>query len=743
MKEKKENIPNNFSKKYKIWLIVFFITFLALMVRIGWLQFVQGAWLKERAYKQQTINQIISPKRGTIYDSTGKKLALSSQVDTVTINPTRIKGDSDEETKQKKELLAKGLSEIFELDYTETLEKVNSTSSVQTIAKKVNKDKIDELEAWMKANKFTTGINIDEDTKRAYPYNTLAANLIGFCGTDNNGLQGIEKKWDDVLTGTPGKIVTSKDAIQEEIPDQGQTYISPENGSDIVLSIDVNIQTIIEEYLKEAVEDNDCEFGGTAIAMNPSTGDILAMASYPTYDLNSPYEINSETLKSIWDTLDSQTKSDNLEQMWRNRLVRDTYEPGSTFKLITAAIALEENITSEDVSNDFLCTGVEKVAGESIRCWRTNPHGPETLREALENSCNPALMQLGKRIGSSTLYKYYNAFGLFSKTGIATQGEGNSIFFNPDKIGPVELATMSFGQRINVTPIQLMAAVCAIVNDGELIQPRIVKQVINSDTGAITNIEPVKVRQVVSKSTSERMRKLMESVVTDGTGGKAKVAGYSVGGKTGTSEPPVGKKEQGYIASYLAIAPTEKPEIAILLALHKPRGESHQGGTICGPVISKMLTKILPYLGLTSEDVQTAAVEEPESISVSSTITVLDVRNKTVTEAEKILKQAGFTVKCSTSGDKNELVVADQVPSPGTKLTKDSVVLLYTTENTVRTSVNVPNLSGKTYSEAVSSLKEKNLNITCDTSTSGTVAKQSIAAGSSVEEGTVVKVEME
>lgn len=724
-------------KKFRIVLACLLILFLLLIFRLIWLQFVQGSDLKEQAYNQQTTDQIISTSRGTIYDSTGKTLAISTPTDTVTINPKKIVGSNDEETKAKKEKVAKAFSEIFELDYNETLEKVNSTSNVQTIAKKVDKDKIDKLKEWMETEKISTGINIDEDTKRVYPYNNLASNLIGFCGTDNTGIQGIEDSWNSVLQGTPGKITTSTDAIQEEIPDSNQTYIPAENGSDIVLTIDYYIQTVLEKYLKQAVEENHAD-SGTVVAMAPSTGDILGMACYPDYNLNTPFEPNTEELKATWDTLDSTAQSDALYNMWKNNVVSSPYEPGSPYKLITAATALEENITSEDVPNDFYCNGSIEVADRTISCWTQAHKGAKTLRQALQVSCNPSLIQLGRRIGAETLYKYYQAFGFFDKTGIELPQEASSTYWDLEDVGDVELATMSFGQRFTITPIQLVSAVSAIANDGILMKPRIVKQIINPETGTTTDIEPVQVRQVISKSTSERMRNLMKSVVDDGSGRLAKVEGYSIGGKTGTSEPQAGREDEGYIASYVAIAPTEKPEICLLIAVHNPNPNkegSHQGGQVCGPVVSQMLSEILPYLGLTSSNAQTSTDTVEEDTSYA---TVPDIRNKTVTEAEKILKQAGFTTKVNISGDKNSTLVTDQTPKPGSSIPKNSIIVLYTEENDTRVSVKVPDFKDKTLAQAENMAKANNLNIT--TEGSGTVISQSIMVDTAVEEGTIIKL---
>lgn len=718
-------------KKMKATLLIIIFILLALLARIAWLQFIDGGHLKELAYSQQTINQIISPKRGNIYDSTGKTLATSAQVDTVTINPSKIKADSDEATVALKEKIAKGFSDIFGLDYNEVLTKLNSTSSVETIIKKVEQNKITELKDWMNKNKITVGINIDEDSKRYYPYSNLASQLIGFCGEDNQGLSGLEYSWDSTLTGTSGKIVASKDASQGEIPNTEETYIAAENGSDITLTIDVNIQTIVEKYLKEAVEDNSCSRGGNVIVMNPSTGDVLAMASYPDYDLNTPFTPNS-TLAPTWDSLSSDEQKSALQTMWKSKSISDTYEPGSTFKVITSSVALEENITGTDIANNFVCTGAETFSdGTTIKCWRKTPHGYQTLRQALMNSCNPAFMQLGKKTGATTLYKYYKAFGLFDKTGIALSGEASSSFWSLDKVGSIELATMSFGQRFTITPLQMITAISAVANDGILMQPRIVKEVKNTDTGAISTVDSVQVRQVISKETSKQVKSMMESVVTDGTGKHAAVDGYSIGGKTGTSEPLAKNAQEGYVASYVAISPVEDTKIVLLLTLYDPQGDSYQGGQVAGPVVSQMLSEILPYLGIPSSITET---DEDDN----STKALPDVTNKTVTEAKKILESAGFNPKISISGDANSLLVKSQVPVAGTKLINGATVVLYSEENDTRTSVTVPDLKGMSAAQATNVLKAKNLNISIEGN--GYVTSQDYSKDSTVEEGTVIKV---
>ena len=724
------------TKKLRIILIVLVLIFLLLIGRIGFLQFVQGSQLKEAAYNQQAINQIISPKRGNIYDSTGKALAISAQVDTITINPAKIVGDNDEETKELKEKVAKAFSDIFSLDYNETLEKVNSSSQVETIVKKVEQEKVEKLKQWMEDNEVSVGINIDEDTKRYYPYDNLASNVIGFCGSDNQGLSGVESKWDSVLTGTPGKIVSSKGSDQQEIPDSEETYISAENGSDITLTIDLNIQTIVEKYLKQAVEENNCKKGGNAIVMNPQNGDILAMACYPDYNLNEPYTPN-ETLAKTYDSLSSEEKSEALYKMWANRSVSETYEPGSVFKLITSSVALEENITTTDKANDFNCIGYEEFEDASasqpirIKCWSANPHGEQTLREALEHSCNPAFMQLGKRIGASTLYKYYDAFGLFNSTNSGLYGEQSSIFQKLENVGPVELATMSFGQRLNITPLQMATAVCAIANDGVLLQPRIVKQITNTETGAITETPVTEVRQVISKQTADEVKSMMESVVTEGTGKHAAVSGYSVGGKSGTSEPTYTNTDAGYVASFVAISPIEDTQVVILVTLYDPPKNNHQGGTLVAPVVSQMLSEILPYLGIPSSD-------SAENVDTSNLIAVPEVRNKTVTEAQKILESAGFKVKTHVNGDANNTLVKDQTPKPGSYLSKNSIIVLYGEGSDVTTSITVPDLKGMNASQATTALRDKNLNISIEGK--GVVTSQDYLKDEQVQEGTIIKV---
>ena len=564
----------NVSRKRRI-IYTLFISFLILsllIIRIGFIQFVQGEELKAMAYQQQSLDRKINPKRGTIYDATGKNiLAVSATVETVSVNPTNIK----EEDKEK---VAKAFSEIFELDYEKTLAKVKKRSSIETIVKKVDKEKTDKLRIWMKENNITTGINIDEDTKRYYPNNELASHFIGFCGSDNQGLDGIEAKYEDVLKGTQGRIIKVTDAKGGEIGKEGEDYISAVDGKDIVVSIDMTIQSIAEKYLKQACIDNVCTDGGNVVMMNPKTGDILAMATYPSYNLNTPYEITDEELKSNWESLTATERSTNLQAMWRNKAIADTYEPGSTFKLITASAALQEGITTTDKEGEFSCTGEIEIAGVRIKCWRYyRPHGSESLRQALMNSCNPVFIGLGQKIGVSKYYEYLNKFGFLSKTGIELPGEAKGIFLKEDKVGPVELATISFGQRFEVTPLQMVTAVSAIANKGEKMKPRVVKQIIDTKTGEVEEKEPISEGKVIDEKTANDVLSMMESVVAEGTGKNAKVAGFRVGGKTGTSEDGVNTNK--YVTSFIGVAPISDPQVVVLVTLYNPTGEGgHQGG---------------------------------------------------------------------------------------------------------------------------------------------------------------------
>lgn len=576
-------------KKMRNGLFVVIVIIFLLTTRLGYIQLVWGAELNNQATSQQSQSRKITAKRGTIYDATGKyELAVSSSVEAVTINPTNI-------SKENKEKVAKALSDIFELDYEKVLKRLKKRSSIETIVKQVEKSKTDELRKWMEENQITRGINIDEDSKRYYPYGDLAAQVIGFCGNDNQGLDGIEAKYNDELKGTNGKIERQTNAAGESLGDE--EYISAIDGNSLILTIDMTIQSIVEKYLEEACIDNVCTDGGSIIAMNPKNGDILAMATYPAYDLNSPYEPHTDEQKAEWKNLDSQDRTTAMQKMWRNKAISDTYEPGSVFKTITSSAALEEGIVTDiDKQGQFCCTGGIEVAGVRIKCWRYyRPHGSESLRLALMNSCNPVFIGLGQKIGVTKYYEYLRKFGLFNKTGIKLPGEANSIFIKEEKAGPVELATISFGQRFEITPLQMVTAVSSIANKGTYIKPRIVKSIINSETGEKTDMPVETGEQIISKENAEKVLSMMNSVVSEGTGKNAKVEGYQVGGKTGTSEDGVNTGK--YVTSFCGVANTDDPEIVLLITLYNPTGEGgHQGGGVAAPVGGKILSEVLPYL---------------------------------------------------------------------------------------------------------------------------------------------------
>ena len=575
-------------KKMRNALFITIIIFILLTARLSYIQFIWGAELSQMASSQQAQSRSITAKRGTIYDSTGKYvLAMSSSVESVSVNPTNI-------TNENKEKVAKALSEIFELDYKTVLKKVSKKSSIETIVKKVDKEKADELRKWMEDTGISAGINIDEDSKRYYPYNDLAAQVIGFCGSDNQGLDGIEAKYDEVLKGVNGKIERQTNATGESLGEE--KYVAPVDGNSLTLTIDMTIQSIVEKYLEEACIDNVCTDGGSIIAMNPKNGDILAMATYPSYNLNTPFEPYSDELKASWETMEQKERTETLQGLWRNKAISDTYEPGSVFKLITASAALEEGITDTDNEGEFTCTGGIEVAGTRIKCWRYyRPHGSESLRQGLMNSCNPVFIGLGQKIGVTKYYEYLRKFGLFSKTGIMLPGEANSIFVKEEKAGPVELATISFGQRFEITPLQMITAVSSIANDGIYIKPRIVKSITDTTTGEVTEMPVETGEQIISKENAQKVLSMMNSVVSEGTGKNAQVVGYNVGGKTGTSEDGVNTGK--YVTSFCGLAETDDPKIALLITLYNPTGEGgHQGGGVAAPIGGKILSEVLPYL---------------------------------------------------------------------------------------------------------------------------------------------------
>ena len=651
-------------KRMRNMIFVVLIIMFGLAFRIGWIQFKMGNKLQHMAHLQQTLEREFNPKRGTIYDATGEKiLAVSASVESITVNPVNISSEN-------KEKVARKLSELFELDYEKVLKKVSKRSSIETIAKKVDKSKTDELRIWLDENNITTGVNIDVDTKRYYPYNSLAAQIIGFCGSDNQGLMGIEAKYDSELKGQNGSIVKLTDAKGGNLDDEGEEYVKAINGNDLILSIDATIQGIAEKYLEEACIDNVCTDGGNIVIMDPNNGDILAMAGYPTYNLNDPYVPMDSGVSANWDNLSKEEKTAEQQKMWRNKAISDAYEPGSTFKLITSSASLEEKITDTDNSGEFCCTGSITISGVTIKCWRYyRPHGSESLRQALMNSCNPVFIGLGQKLGVKTYYSYLNKFGFLRKTGIDLQGEGGSIFLAEEKVGPVELGTIAFGQRFEVTPIQMITAVSSIANGGTYVVPRVVKGIVNSQTGEVKNIEPQKKETVISKETSEKVLSMMQSVVAEGTGKNAQVKGYSIGGKTGTSEDGVNTGK--YVTSFVGVAPISNPKLVILITLYNPTGEGgHQGGGVAAPIASQVLGEVLPYLEVKKDN-------ETEE-DVKNKVAVPNLEGMTIGEAKKVLKDLNLNLEYNEENTENEeeRVITEQVPVSGVEVLEESSIIV-------------------------------------------------------------------
>ena len=496
----------------------------------------------------------------------------------------------------------------------------------------------------------------------------MASQVIGFTGSDNQGLDGIEAIYENELKGEKGKIVKMTDARGGDIEKEGENYVEPVDGMDLILGIDATIQGIAEKYLKEACIDNKTTDGGNIIIMDPKTGDILAMAGYPNYNLNEPYKPSTDEMKEVWDSLSDSDKTKQMQAMWRNKAVTDTYEPGSTFKLYTASAALEEGIAKPDEKGAFNCTGSIEVAGVRIKCWRHyRPHGSQSLREALMNSCNPVFIGLGEKIGVKTYYEYLRKFGFLKKTGIDLPGEASSIFLKEEKVGPVELATIAFGQRFEITPIQMITGVATIANGGTHVKPRIVKAKVNSKTGERIEIPIEKEENVISKETANNVLSMMNTVVDVGTGKNAQVKGYSIGGKTGTSEDGVNTNK--YVTSFVGVAPIEDPQIVLLVTLYNPTGEGgHQGGGVAAPIGGQLFSEILPYI-----DAKKNEAAESEKI-----VEVPNIEGITIEEARKILKDSGLDINIEKDESLNEkeTIIKEQLPKKGIKLKAGSKVII-------------------------------------------------------------------
>ncbi len=662
-----------------------------LIVRLVYIQVIKSEYYTQKAYEQQTRERKVEAKRGTIYDATGEKvLAQSVSVSIVTVVPSNV---------DNKEEVATKLAEILSLNKDDVLAKLNKKSSSETIATKVDEDTAQKILEYIDENDVE-GLRVDEDTERIYPYKDLLSHVLGFVGTDNQGLNGVEAYYDEELSGIDGKIVGSTDGQGRETPFTNEQYVDPVDGNDIVLTVDATIQNITEKYLKKAYEENDCQYA-TAVVMRPKTGEVLAMATMPNYDSNDPFTPNTDELKEKWDTLTKEEKSDALEAMWRNKAISDTAEPGSTFKIVTATAGLEENIVGMD-DVVFNCSGSMQISNWTIKCWKyPNSHGNESLRQGIMNSCNPVFMQLSQRIGISTYYKYLQAFNLNSKTGIDLPGEAAGIIHEENSMTAVDLATTSFGQTISITPLQTAVNYCAIANGGYLVKPYIVKEIKSGNNGFKKTTQSQIVKQIMSSQTASQILSALEDTVETGTGKAGQVSGYRVAGKTGTAEEGRGENST-YMASFVGIAPVNDPELVVVITIYDPQGPlGHQGSTICAPVAGSIIDETLRYLDIepdyTLEETDTKETLIPELVG------------KTFAEAKKEVESLGFSI-ATDNEIKDDEIIKDQIPKSGASLSAGGTVRVYNSDAEKQT-VAVPDLRNKSVSNAKSLLSKRGLNV--------------------------------
>ena len=711
-------------KRLLVMLIAFTVFLIALTCRVGWLQIVKGSEYQKLAFEQQNTNRQIPPKRGTIYDRNGKKLAISASVEQVVINPRQVRESSKDIEKTAEEL-----AEILDLKVENVLKKIRKNTGYEIIKRRIDKEIGDQVRKWAKDNKLS-GVFVDEDTKRYYPNNNLAAHVIGFTGADNQGLNGIEAIFDDYLKGVPGKILTGSDAVGNKLPFGEEKRIDVQNGLDIVLTIDESIQYFAQKALEKAIADNTVLNGAAAIVTDPRTGEILAMVSKPDFDLNAPFAAPEGITDEEWARMTEDERMETLyKKIWRNKAVVDTYEPGSTFKAITAAAAIEEGIMTPDTPvNDFPVI----VQGHKINCWRSyRLHGEETFKEGVYNSCNPVFVRAAQAMGIETFYKYVKAFGFMNRTGVEIVGEAKSIFH--EKPVEVDMAVASFGQRFQITPLQLINAYGALANGGKLMKPLIVKEIKDSEGNIVKKYEPEVVRNVISEGTSRQIREILEGVVSIGTGKNAYISGYRVAGKTGTSETTETKKNNRYIASFSSFAPADNPVVCVLVILDFPTGPfGHQGGVIAAPVAREILEDTLEYLGVERR------YTEKDEASMEQEVYVPDVREKTIAEARKILAQYDLRFKVDGEGNNNDMKVLDQTPKPDVSVPKKSVVVLYTVEQQNQT-VKMPDVLNMTVEEATNELNKRGLNI--KVIGSGIAVRQEFNPGTQVDKGKPVEVE--
>ena len=752
-------------------------------LRLLYMQVFQYDFYIQQATSLQTRDSFITPNRGTIYDANMQVLAESASVERICVTPGAVVSESDVKkgisAESQQQTLATILSDTLGVDYDTVLGKIQNTDSgYEIIAQKVDKDVSRELYEKLNAA-GCTGVYSEPDTKRYYQQGSFLSAVLGYVNSDNNGTYGLESQYNDVLSGTAGRIVRVQNGQNQDVTPEASTEIPAQDGNSLVLTIDSDIQNILEKHLETALADNpNARDGVSGIVMDVKTGEVLAMANLPDFDPNNAYQLTSEryidelkedAAKILEDAGVSATISDKwyqegglanlpesiqnnddlvdklgaarvkiLTKSWRNPVVSDNYEPGSTFKLMTVASAYELGTAHEQ--DTYVCGGSMQVENWTIRCHNTGGHGTQTLTEALMNSCNVAMMQIAEKTGKDRFYQFLKAFGMTEPTGIDLPAESGGQFYDPDSDAwnEVSLATASFGQRFTVTPLMELNMVCAIVDDGKLKQPYVVKQVLNADGSVQSTTESKVVRQVISEDTSAYMREAMEQVVASGTGKNAYVSGYRIGGKTATSEilQEEGDTENRYTASFIGVAPMDDPQIAVLVAINDiPESSPHGGGAIAAPVVARIMEEVLPYIGVTS----VYADDESDRREVS----VPSVVGQTEEQAASTLEQAGFGYRVVGDGD----TVTDQVPVSGVRIPVSGRVILYMGENKPTEQIEVPDLTGLTPDECRDTLEQYGLYLrqkgvaNSQVTGSTTASRQSPAAGTKVNIGSVVTVE--
>lgn len=648
-----ERIPLRYKRRIVFFLTVCVLVLFLLICRLFYIQMFRGDELQKAAFEQQTRDRLIAPRRGDILDRNGTKLATTKTVASISVIHAQV---------EEPENVAKILAEKLELDYQEVLDKINKRVALMRIKTKVDKDLAEEIAA-MKLK----GVMVDEDILRIYPYNNLAAHVLGFVGKDNQGIIGLESKYDKYLEGQKGKIMTQTDGRGIELENSEQDRVAPIPGFNLVTSIDVNLQEYAEQTIDKVVKAKNAK-RGAIIMMNPQNGEVLAMACNPDFDLNEPFVINDEELKSNWDTYTQKEKDDLLNKMWRNFCINDTYEPGSTFKVITSSAGLEENVVSENDS--FNCGGGRVVAGRRIKCWRSSlGHGSESFVEGVQNSCNPVFMDIAARMGADKFYDYMIKFGFDKKTGIDLAGEAVGIMHKKENIGPVELATMSFGQSFQITPLQLIRGISASINGGRLVTPHFALS-LQDDTGkTIEEFEYLDSGNPISKETSDRIKPILESVVSVGTGNRTYIPGYKIGGKTATSEK-LPRRSGKYIASFCSFAPADDPSLIALVLVDEPQGV-YYGGQVAGPVMKELLSNALPYLEMTPN-----YTEDELNLEGVMPIVVGNYIGEKISNVKQELAKNNIQVEVIGKGD----IIKSQFPPENTQINQNSKIIVYTDE---------------------------------------------------------------